>query len=105
MSEKYLAAIHLSAPLRKSFEYEYNEVTDSVMRRIENSLTKLHFNFKVRSFASVSQFLSLSAFLITCSAIIARHYLFVGQDPRWGSRSKFPPSDVCTSGFCRLIAN
>lgn len=59
MSEKYLAAIHLSAPLRKSFEYEYNEVTDSVMRRIENSLTKLHFNFKVRSFASVSQFLSL----------------------------------------------
>lgn len=49
MSRKYLAAIHLSAPLRKTFEYEYNEVTDFVMRRIENSLTKLHFNLKAQS--------------------------------------------------------
>lgn len=37
MSEKYLAAIYLSGLLWKSFEYEYNEVTDSIMRRTENS--------------------------------------------------------------------
>lgn len=34
----------------KSSEYEYNEVTDSIMCRIENVVPrKLHFNFKESS--------------------------------------------------------